>query len=81
MRRFNQWQQAEARRRARFDFHVHAVAFVLSCLALLPVHFLSSPQLPWILWLLGMWALAVAIHGIALLRPIERFLRKIEPPD
>jgi uncharacterized MAPEG superfamily protein len=79
MRRFNEWQQAEARRRARFDFNVHVAAFVVSCLVLLPLYFFTSPGLPWLLWLLGMWAFAVLIHGIALLRPIERLLQRMNP--
>lgn len=73
--RFDEHKRARARAVARRDFAIHLAIFLVSAVALVGLNLLDASGVWWSLWLILVWALGVALHGLSLTRPLARLAR------
>ena len=57
--------KAVGRARAKVGFRWHAMAFVLINVLLYAINMMFTPLLPWFMWPLAGWSIALAFHAFA----------------
>lgn len=73
--RFDEYKIARARAVARRDFAIHLAIFVVSAVLLVGLNLLDDSGVWWSAWLVLVWGLGVALHGLSLTRPLARLAR------